>query len=138
MRYLKRFESVKSDIDYHMQVVRDVFQDIIDDYNIEEFITPADDDAYDIAGFYYHMSPYPEYNTNSTLDLKIVKSIRLAFFNQVINVSDIKNDVDRIDFTPPIKRLESMGYHVTMYMRSSDNGFTDNWAEIIINFPDIN
>ena len=134
MRYLKRFESVTSDIQYHMRVVKDVFQDIIDDYNIEEFITPADDDAYDITGFYYHMSPHPKYNT-------IVKSIRLAFYNQVINVNDIKNDVDRIDFTPPIKRLESMGYHVTMYMRSSkayDNGFTDNWVEIIINFPDIN
>lgn len=95
-----------------MGVVIDVFQDIIDDYNIEKFVV-GDDSSYDIAGFYYCI------NQN-------VISIRLTFFNQII----FKNDVDLIDFTIPIKRLESMGYIVKL----KNNGVDDRWVEIIIDF----
>lgn len=35
MKYLKHFESVDSD--YHSQVIKDVFQDIIDEYDLEEY-----------------------------------------------------------------------------------------------------
>ena len=98
MKYLKHFESVDSD--YHKQVIKDVFQDIIDDYDLEEY-NPSMSQVFGFGvepkTFYYKINRIR--GNKIALDIWAQKDFELA-------------DFPKIDVSGHIKRLESMGYIV--------------------------
>jgi hypothetical protein len=54
MRYIKTYESFDSK--EHIEEIKSVFQDIIDDYNLEELPDDLDYGDYSRPGIYYHFS----------------------------------------------------------------------------------
>ena len=100
IKSFKLFESEllsSNDINYHLQVIKDVFKDIIDDYDLYRWdINSLEENAfyYDI----YHSTRYEK------LCLRIFYSENGHFV-----YSDV---IKNIDISKNIKRLESIGYKV--------------------------
>ena len=100
MKYLKHFENAfydDPDYKYHKQVILDVFQDVIDDYNME---TSIDEDFKTPPGFCFRMKPVPKGI--------YIKIINRDFIDYVIPMpEDVNNDIKK-----SIDRLKRMGYVV--------------------------
>ena len=62
MKYLKEFESYnipeKEDIQVHLDEIKSVFQEYIDDFNIEELPADLDEDDDTVTGLFYHLYWY--------------------------------------------------------------------------------
>ena len=97
MKHLKKFNenSISDDI----LTIRDVFQDIFDDYNIYE---KGNDTS---SGLFYSFGRYLQ-NSDELLGLKIRKLDNEANYLY-------SEELNNIDFSKHIKRLENMGYGVT-------------------------
>ena len=108
MKYLKHFESVDSD--YHVQAIKDVFQDIIDEYDLEEY-NPSTEDIFGFGGepltFFYKIGPLK--GSPITSGIRSNK-IELGMWAQK---DFVLANFPKIDISGHIKRLESMGYIVT-------------------------
>lgn len=108
MKHLRFFES-RSDIPYHKRTILDIFQDIIDDYNIERYNSAAMVD--DISGIYYILYDILDEDKFKLIYLKIfLKGDRLQrpefYLNKVEFVNNLELDK---------KRLEMLGYKVRNY-----------------------
>jgi hypothetical protein len=66
MKYLKTYESFDSK--EHIEEIKSVFQDIIDDYNLEELPDDLDYGDYSRPGIYYHFSDYYDMAEKSRRD----------------------------------------------------------------------
>ena len=100
MKHLRYFKSKKED--YHMQVVKDVFQDIIDDYDLYEkkygsLDTTGGGDFYTIG-----------YRRVRTKDVVFIKIWHL----NADGVFEKSEKLSKINFVPYVKRLEDMGYGI--------------------------
>lgn len=106
MKHLKLFNESVSDKEYHKQVVIDVFQDVIDDYNIEyvnnsygafEPVSDGEmDSAYTIYDDLKHKSicfriVYPYDKNPSMYDDVIKSSVRLKSLGYDVNVRETPN-----------------------------------------------
>lgn len=64
MKYLKRFENLNSltpeEVQFHLGEIKDLFQDYIDEYNIDELPDDLDEDDDSKPGIYYHISDFSE------------------------------------------------------------------------------
>jgi hypothetical protein len=64
MKYLKRFENLNSltpeQVEFHLGEIKDLFQDYIDEYNIEELPDDMEEDDDSKPGIYYHISDFSE------------------------------------------------------------------------------
>jgi hypothetical protein len=64
MKYLKRFENLNSltpeQVEFHLEEIKDLFQDYIDEYNIEELPDDMEEDDDSKPGIYYHISDFSE------------------------------------------------------------------------------
>lgn len=102
----KLFES-ESDLNYHLQAVKDIFQSLIDDYNMYDMDSgahPVETDGDIVDPNYY----YEIYNTNNHkkqgITIHMVTSKELKYESKFI--AEAKSI---------IKRLESLGYSVEDY-----------------------
>lgn len=106
MKYLKYFES-ESDLNYHLQIVKDIFQSLIDDYNMHDMDTgvkPIQTDGDVVDPNYY----YEIYNTDNhkkqgiTIHIVTSKEVKyeFEFINEVMSI---------------VGRLKSLGYSVEDY-----------------------
>jgi len=71
MKYLKYFENNSLSEDerqYHLDEIKSVFQDIIDDYNLEEIPADLDYGDYSRPGIYYHISDFYDIAEKSRRD----------------------------------------------------------------------
>jgi len=71
MKYLKYFENNSLSEDerqYHLDEIKSVFQDIIDDYNLEEIPDDLDYGDYSRPGIYYHISDFYDIAEKSRRD----------------------------------------------------------------------
>lgn len=89
LKHLKYFESME--YQHHINAIRDVFQDIFDDWNMEELNSMIDRNTH---GLYYNFR---------ALDSDIVFCIRNIDSGKLINIPTI-------DISNHIKTLKSMGY----------------------------
>lgn len=112
MKHLRFFES-SGDIKYHKRVILDIFQDIIDDYNIERYNSV--DMADDIGGIYYILYDIHDSDEFKLIYLKIfLKGDKLRpeyYLNNNEFIDGLKLDK---------KRLESLGYKVSDYTLNRD------------------
>ena len=112
MKHLRFFES-RSDIPYHKRIILDIFQDIIDDYNIERYNSVAMAD--NISGIYYILYDIQSGGEFKLIYLKIfLKGDKLRpefYLNKSEFVDNLKSDK---------KRLESLGYKVRDYTLTRD------------------
>lgn len=100
----KKFENV-DDIQYHKQVIKDVFQDIIDEYDMyeEETNNPFTER---LSGFFYKIE-------------HMFKTTKLGYHPLYVKFTKYNNGSVsyigklRLDISGHIKTLESMGYDVT-------------------------
>lgn len=130
MKHLKKFNESKTPLLFTKQDMKDVFQDIIDDYDFYEFGTresPTD-------GFNYQISKYNmgAGGVGGKISIYFIyaKNGRYAF-------SPIIKD---IDFTPHINKLEKMGYKVDSnidnYMEESTiRRNKDYYVKIVVSNP---
>lgn len=111
MKHIKRFNEAKQD-DYHLQVVKDVFQDIIDDYDIE-----YSNFDYTMAGIYYNIKKY----IDNKCDFYIWRN------NRVSEISDLTDEEKNI--IPIIRknmsRLDALGYTTALE-------FSDPFIKVVI------
>lgn len=134
MKYLKHFEDLdkwgserasKDDIKYHMQVIKDVFQDIFDEYDIEELV---DDSVFGPTGLFYSIFKAGLFNTRLQYNCIYLK-IRELDHGSYIGSEAVKT----MDLSGHIKRLQNMGYSVsrhdgtfTRYSQHSKGGGTSH------------
>lgn len=121
MRYLKKFEELdewgslrasEEDIKYHMQVIKDVFQDIFDEYDIEELL---DDSNFGPTGLFYSIFKAGRFNTRLRYNCIYLK------IRELDHGSYIRSEaINTMDLSGHIKRLQNMGYSVSRY----DGSFT--------------
>ena len=137
MKYLKLFEKWEridiNEFKHHKEIVKDVFQDIIDEYDIYEFIPSASSDA-DVMCFYIGkkleiITNFPEHKSdNNILSFEIFPNLSKTIKNYIVR---------NINFDGHIKRLESMGYLLSVKW-VSDIGITtqenSRWVSIIIDY----
>lgn len=100
MKYLKPFNENDfyddSDYKYHKQVVLDVFQDVIDDYNME---TSIDEDFKMPPGFCFRIKPLPRNRIYAAIYNRDDHEIIMPM------PDDVNNNIKK-----SINRLERMGY----------------------------
>jgi len=64
MKYLKRFENINTlsedERQYHLEEIKSLFQDYIDEYNIDELPDDLDENDDSRPGIYYHISDFSE------------------------------------------------------------------------------
>lgn len=63
MKYLKYFENnslSKDEIQYHLDEIKNLFQDYIDEYNIDELPDDLEEDDDSRPGIYYHIADFSE------------------------------------------------------------------------------
>ena len=99
IKSFRLFELLSSDIDYHLQAIKDVFQDVIDDYDLYRLdinTSMADENAfyYDV----YHSGKHKRFG------LRIFYSE-----NGYFAYSDV---IKNMDISKNIKRLENIGYKI--------------------------
>lgn len=103
MKHLKPFNENAfyddSDYKYHKQVVLDVFQDVIDDYNME---TSIDEDYKEPHGFCFRIKPVPRNKIYVSIKNR---SDETATYRGIPMPNDVNNDIKK-----SINRLERMGY----------------------------
>lgn len=129
MKHLKRFNESDS---YYKDLVIDIFQEVIDEYLVEE--TSADEADYiDVNGLYYYYYDIGE--DLGDFDFRIVLFYNFGYSETEIGSADIfeklKSDV-RKNIIP---RLESIGYKL------STSTFSDDmWSSFVIsiNYPNQN
>ena len=98
MKYLKKFESVNISDQDHINTIKDVFQDIFDEWGIEETnLCPG-------AGLYWCIYNSQNEEYEDTFDLYIRK----------YNRGGGRVDMPDIDISGHIKTLQSMGYLVNV------------------------
>lgn len=103
MKYLKYFENSESDIRYNIQEITDVFQDIIDDYDMEKSPLNSANN-----GLNYHLVYQPELKQSTFFG----KGKYILFMWDQRGGILSTEILQKIDFTPYIKRLKDMGYEV--------------------------
>lgn len=115
MKHLKYFESFEEDIEsegedikYHMMLIKDIFQDVIDDYHIEYSLNNELDY---IDGLYYYIS-YDKNNNYIEFDISYIEDETYAG----------SLDILKMDLSGHIKRLENIGYDVSKYDRKAVEG----------------
>lgn len=122
MKHIKLFESFEEDIKhnsenvrYHKMMIKDVFQDVIDDYDIEYNLGELDD----IDGLYYFISENP----NGKEIRGDRKKHNIIYFD-ISYIMDtqyaISKDIMNIDLSKHIQRLENMGYGVSEHIRNDE------------------
>ena len=64
MKYLKRFENINTlsedERQYHLDEIKSLFQDYIDEYNIDELPDDLDENDDSRTGIYYHIADFSE------------------------------------------------------------------------------
>jgi len=64
MKYLKKFENLNTlttdQIKFHLGEIKDIFQDYIDEYNIDELPDDLEEDDDSRPGIYYHIVDFSE------------------------------------------------------------------------------
>ena len=103
MKYLKYFES-ESDLNYHLQIVKDIFQSLIDDYNMHDMDTgvkPIETDG-DVVDPNYYYEIYE--SGGKAITIHMVTSKELKYESEF--VKEVKSIVGR---------LRSLGYSVEDY-----------------------
>lgn len=106
MKYLKHFESGNTkDHQDHILAIKDVFQDVFDDWNIEELNKLFGRHASGLYWNIFHASGAP------------VGSI-YQYWLQIMKYDDVGRGIDipPIDVSGHVKTLQSMGYRVAGVM----------------------
>ena len=117
MKYLKLYESFKdirdanADLEYHKQIIKDVFQNTMDDNNIET----AHDNTQIINGIYCYIA-------KGFNPLKITVLFAAREKEHVDNLSKIKSEIEE-----DLNRLESMGYKISQRYYSPYNGIESSF-----------
>ena len=104
MKYICEYNEYV-DGDHHIQVVKDILQDTIDEHNMEEDnLNPHKE-----GGIYYFMGQCLDEGSeeNILLEFTAVKSER-SFIDPTRTLMKVRLDIER-----DMKRLESMGYVVS-------------------------
>ena len=117
MKHLKKFNESKTPLLITKQDMKDVFQDIIDDYDFYEFGTresPTD-------GFNYSIN---KYNMGAG---GVGGKISIYFIYVEDGEYAFSPIIKSIDFTPHINRLERMGYKVESNIDGYASGYAKNW-----------
>ena len=94
MKHIKKFNESQSDIEYHKQVIKDIFQDVFDEYLIEE---SGPDISFSEYGLLYNLDA-----NDDCITLYIRK------YDEEHKISDISY----INYSNQVERLRSMGYNV--------------------------
>ena len=126
MKYIKRFES-NSDLDKDIDFIKDVFQDVIDDYDIYYLDSEvAVDDVEN--GSYYKI-----YKNKAGENADIL--LRFIFRGQPYNKKLIigSNGFEEEKINPNIEKLKSYGYEVR---KDKHGGERNSFLSILINVPD--
>lgn len=126
MRHLKRFN--ESDT-YYKDLVIDIFQEVIDEYLVEE---TSGDEASDINanGLYYYCEDAQ--TSGNFSDLKLVIFYNFGYSDELVEMVDswkfIKYDVEE----KIIPRLKKIGYKLSVGQHEDDE-----WSSIVISiyFP---
>ena len=119
--FIKKFnESIfneASDLDYHKQAVRDVFQELFDEYDMDADIVGA-------PGKHYLINHFDSKSTTKYFFLWLYE-----ISSQPIQSNNKYSTrfLDRVDLSPYYKRLENMGYKVDVEKSPA-------WIKIIISF----
>lgn len=104
MIHLKRFnESNQSDIDFHLQVIKDVFQDLIDEWDLEFCNWVGIGTAFD-PGNHFSLRAFD--NSDIIIDI-FNKANKVSVWKHVSSSPTFKKDV-----VDNISRLRRMGYDV--------------------------
>lgn len=116
MRYLKRFNESMEGIDTSyselFKHIKDLMQEIIDEYDLYEYTN----DIFD--GWYYHFSYYKQ----------IKNKLRIEIFKQTTDITG--KSVVRLDFESPCftgfeSRLKSLGYTIDKVFIDKDGRLTN-------------
>ena len=118
MKHLKMYEGFEE-----TQTIKDIFQDLFDEYDISEYIPDAHDEEEECMLYFFAK------DDGDTLILEIFPSF-----------SRIKQDVVKgIDFSGHEQRLESMGYYVSFSWISDQKEFEQSkasWVKIEIDYSE--
>lgn len=129
MKYIKRFES-NSELDKDIEVVKDIFQDIIDDYDID-YLDSEIDVAYLTNGSYYKIYKNKIYENKKICDILL----RFIFMGHSFNGIKLKghNGFEEQKINPNIEKLKLHGYGVSIKAHGGQNNC---YLGILINVPD--
>lgn len=126
MKYIKRFES-NSDLDKDIDFIRDMFQDVIDDYDIDYIDSEVSADSVE-NGSYYKI-----YKNKVGENADIL--LRFIFRGQSYNHKKLigHNGFEEEKISPNIYKLKSYGYEVR---KDRHGGERNSYLSILINVPD--
>ena len=106
-----------SDSEYYSQIVKDVFQDIIDDYDIDEAGNPNFIGGGETDGLYYSIKKHSEHKTITLYIRKYDRGLLMPL---------------DIDLSKHIERLKSMGFRVLDRTITKDERLSGNRRQIIL------
>ena len=119
MKYLllyKLFEN-KEEFNYHLQSVKDIFQDIFDEYNIYEYEKGSSENGY----FWSILS-------------KNTISMSFAIWHNVNGEVSSPGILQLIDFDILVERLKSIGYKIEKQWRRNNNGYNTLFLALTIDY----
>ena len=117
MKHLKKFNESQSDLEYHKLMIQDIFQDIIDEYDIEKELETS------VGYGLYYMIRSKRFSKHS---IEVIISINFHENGEGFPADDknlqlykrfssLKDDLKPID-----KKLNNMGYKFNKTIRNDD------------------
>lgn len=116
MKHLKKFNETNSDIEFHMNQVKDSLQEVIDEFGLDRFGDGmASTEMYEhLVGYVYSLENSVSY---SHPVIEVTISHRLKLGDDM--TPEIRERMGEIKNSPEIrafeKRLESIGYYIKKY-----------------------
>lgn len=113
MKYLKKFESLSKndEIDTHLDEIKSVFQEYIDDFYIEELPADLEEDDDTVTGLFYHLYWYATDKRREKMlfqfDFYIYDNENRDFRDKFIQFLKFKDEIKN--------SLTSRGYQVTYH-----------------------